>query len=550
MAQYKLKKGQKLGALSAETDKLLNRVYVDTGYLEKLIDVESPYFLVVGRTGSGKTALIKAIEWNTDKYSILDPDELSMQYLHSNHIIKFIKSLGVHLDIFLKFLWRHIFVLELIKMRYEENENKQNLKMKILTWLFSNPNKDTENEALEYLEKHGDEYWITADTHIKAFTQELSSKISDDKKVGLKTNAGYLSLGGEIGITKEQKNKKSVDKEIKERVQEIVNGYQISALNEILKKMIAHSFNDPKKKYYLIIDDLDKNWMPDDELYLELLKSLLYTVKEINQKFDSVKLIVALRTNIYYRIFRKSLISEPQREKWNDVIIEMLWSKNDIINIVDKRLSELYREQYTKSPPTIAKILPTSKRKTKDNPLDYIIERTFNRPRDILSFMNHCFNQSDEHLNLTWKIIRNAESEYSRERLNSIIDEWKDSYYGLPSMFDIIRNLGVTFVKNDISDSDINKVFNYKHLNECRWLTRLQEEYCNNNLTFDDIRNEILSALYNVGIIGIKNISDHKVYYSFQKPLDSIMDNKEFNEKTIFCVHKTFWKSLGLKLKD
>jgi len=105
MAHYKLKKGQTLGALSAESDHILDKVFVDTGYLEKLLDIYSPSFLIIGRTGSGKTAIIKSLEWKVEKYSNLDPDELSMQYLHSNHIIKFIKDLGVHLDIFLKFLW-------------------------------------------------------------------------------------------------------------------------------------------------------------------------------------------------------------------------------------------------------------------------------------------------------------------------------------------------------------------------------------------------------------------------------------------------------------
>jgi len=424
------------------------------------------------------------------------------------------------------------------------------MKDTILTWLFPNPKKETENIALNYLEKHGNEYWITADTHIKAFTKELEENISTDRNIEGKVNIPPFKVEGKYQNDSNNKTTEILRGEVKERVQSIVNNYQISALNEIIKKMSQYSFNDPQKKYYLIIDDLDKNWMPDDALYLELLKSLLYTVKEINQKLTGVKIIIALRTNIYHRIFKKSMINEPQREKWNDVISEINWKKSEIKEFVDKRLSVVFRGKYTKDPPTIEKILPHSKRKSQENSFDYLLNRTFYRPRDVLSFLNHCIEETDGSLRFSWSNIRNAEIEYSKERLNSIIDEWKNSYFGLHALFNMLGEKGPRFCYMDITDSDIDKILNQKSVNECKWLKELFEGYCEDKFNLTDIKNEFLKALYTSGLVGLKDKINNRVYYSFEKSLEGIMIGQEFNNDAIFEIHKSFWKALGINKID
>jgi energy-coupling factor transporter ATP-binding protein EcfA2 len=548
MKQIKLKKGQTLGALAAETDSILEKVFVDTGYVDVLNNTSDPHFLIIGRTGSGKTALIRYIKKYSEHNSNLDPDELSMQYLHSNPILKTIVSWGVHLDIFFKFLWRHICVLELIKMRYQDIEGSVSVIDKVKGWLFSNEKK-TQNLALQYLENHGQEYWITADTHIKAFTSELESKISNDRSIGAKIGKSPLVLNFGDADKQQEKIKERVEVEVKNRVQAIVNDYQVAALNEVVTNMSKNSFNDPKRRYFLIIDDLDKNWMPDDLLYLELLKSLLYTVKELNQKLEGVKIIVAMRTNIYFRLFKKTRQSEPQREKWIDVLTEIRWSKADLCEFINKRLSEVFRDQYTKEPPTIVDILPQPRKRRKEETIDYILERTFYRPRDVLAFFNTCFELSDGMLNLTWSKIEKAEEEYSKQRLNSIIDEWKDSYFGLPALFPMLPRLGEKFELSSILDTDIDKIFSHKMVTECPWLTFLQDQYCNDRMSFNEIKYEFLNVLYLIGIVGFKQKGDNKVVYSFEQPLDMTSHVKNFPESTIH-VHKMFWKAFEINAKS
>lgn len=79
MAKYRLRKGVELGKLAAENDKaLLEKAFIDQGHLHELLDAENPKFLILGRTGSGKTALIEQVKAHIEHVSSLNPEELSM----------------------------------------------------------------------------------------------------------------------------------------------------------------------------------------------------------------------------------------------------------------------------------------------------------------------------------------------------------------------------------------------------------------------------------------------------------------------------------------
>lgn len=60
---FKFQRGDKVGAVDAEHDKkFLDACFVDNGDISKLIDCTHPECIIVGRTGSGKSALILELE--------------------------------------------------------------------------------------------------------------------------------------------------------------------------------------------------------------------------------------------------------------------------------------------------------------------------------------------------------------------------------------------------------------------------------------------------------------------------------------------------------
>ena len=124
----KITRNLKIGDLEAETDKtLLLRCFIDNGTLSPLLDVNLPESIVIGRTGSGKSALLIAIEDREERAYFIDPHSISIRYLEHSDIIQFFNALGVNLDLFYRLLWRHVMVVELLRLHYEiRNERESN----------------------------------------------------------------------------------------------------------------------------------------------------------------------------------------------------------------------------------------------------------------------------------------------------------------------------------------------------------------------------------------------------------------------------------------
>jgi len=551
MARYRLRKGVELGKLAAENDKvLLERAFVDQGHLDGLLDPENPKFLILGRTGSGKTALIERVKASVEHATSLNPEELSMQYLHNSQILKQLTQWGVNLEIFYKFLWRHVCILQLIRMRYEGAEDTSGILAQIHR-LVSSSKRDAERsraEAQRYLEEYGDEFWQTTDTRIKKLVDEVESKLTSDAKIDASLKAGFAKVGISAGQATDSTHKQVVETEVIERAQRIVSDYLIADLRKIIELLAKAGFDDPQRRYYIVIDDLDKNWMPDDDLYLSLLKSLLFTVYELNRTspLRGIKVIVSIRENIYLRVFHKAGIHEPQREKWLDVQAKLLWSKDELVELVDKRFAEVLRTEYTQAAPTLKDILPPPKKKNDKDALDYIFERTFMRPRDILDYLNTCLRHVVEKSSvLTWSTLTQAEVEFSQRRLNSVIDEWKDSFFGLPAIFSIIRRLGTSFMLSDISDEDMEGMLISDRCNSCPWLRGLREAYLSNFLSMDTLKLELLKAVYLVGLVGYKHSDSMRIIFAFDKPIGNSPD---FFDSTTFHVHRMFWSAFNFPI--
>ena len=125
--QFKFRRHERIGAEGAEEDQdFLFECFVDTGDLDILRDVKHPARIVVGRTGVGKTALLMNLQKEEENVSTLEPDQLSLQYISNSTIISWLTENNIKLDLFYKLLWRHVFAIELIKLKYDlKNEQDQ-----------------------------------------------------------------------------------------------------------------------------------------------------------------------------------------------------------------------------------------------------------------------------------------------------------------------------------------------------------------------------------------------------------------------------------------
>ena len=252
----------------------------------------------------------------------------------------------------------------------------------------------------------------------------------------------------------------------------------------------------------------------------------------------TIKIIVALRENIYFRIFKQTKQHEPQREKWADVQIRLTWKKEDLINLINLRLKQVYRQQFTTSSPTLETILPETSRKIKRiDPIDFIIKRTFMRPRDMIAFLNAYIESSQQLDQISWKSLFQAEGIYSKDRITSVYDEWKDCFFGMHLAFEFLKKCGGSFKASDLTDDEIDGILSKATVNKHSWISALQEDFLENTITLKKARDKIIKALYISGLIGIRQKGPAR--FSYEMPILQ-SENQEFDEDTEFEIHEMF----------
>ncbi|ELP3961602.1 DNA repair protein, partial [Escherichia coli] len=273
----------KIGELDAESDSvLLDSCFIDSGYLNKLLDPYDNSSIIRGRTGAGKSALLHMVMNHAYKCRRLDPNDISIRFLEQSDIIAFFEALNVNLDMFYKILWRHILIMELLKLRHDiRSEIDTN---NFFSGIMSRLKKDeVKKKAIEYFREWGDKFWIDTDAHLK----EITRKLEQDTKA---------SIGGELkGVALNAEYAKKLTEEqildVKKRAMEVVSGLQIKKLNEILALLADYSFDDPQKKYFIIIDQLDENWAENETRY-KFIRALIEEIK-VFRKIKNIKIIVA-----------------------------------------------------------------------------------------------------------------------------------------------------------------------------------------------------------------------------------------------------------------
>jgi hypothetical protein len=107
-----IKKGLKVGELDAEADRdLLGACFINNGQFDAIVDVLSPASIILGRTGSGKSAFLLEASSSVEHSILLDPNDISIRFLEHSNIIQFFNEIGVKLDLFYRILWRHILTI-------------------------------------------------------------------------------------------------------------------------------------------------------------------------------------------------------------------------------------------------------------------------------------------------------------------------------------------------------------------------------------------------------------------------------------------------------
>jgi hypothetical protein len=304
---------------------------------------------------------------------------------------------------------------------------------------------------------------------------DLATEDSDAKKRLIAFfDANYNSLQIDakkvIEITKKQQVrggflKSFIDVSGGEKLEEGSYLDYIDDLESVIFEVLSHS----SSRFTIIYDELDDRFR-DDEYYRHSIISLLKAADHINLKALEIKVkaktIILLRTDIF------SIFNDPDLNKIKRVntlkiewgtrvgvdspLIGMVISKAKRSSVLMSALPD--HDVFTKLfPQNINHIAPER----------YILERSFFRPRDVITILNLIIDKYPQSDYFGWKSFVDVKKEYSEYLLDEIRNEMYGHYDDkeIDSIFKLLKNYNKHFVKH----SELKKYmgqnqFHYKEL--------------------------------------------------------------------------------------
>ncbi len=536
----RLKTGATLGGEQAEADPLHETAFVETSLYQIIEDRADTRCFVIGRTGSGKSAALQHLEENNpDRVIRISPEDLSLPYITDLQVIKFLDSLDVKLDLFWIALWKHVLLVEVIRQRYkiESVEAKQRFLTSLRDRLKRDPGKQA---ALQYLEDFEGRFWVEADERVRHITNKFTERIGFSAGASGGAPGTQAKISGQVAS--ESANESRAEQA--DRYQRIVNETQLARLNKMLS-VLNDEILDAAHFTYVVIDDLDRDWV-DERISNDLIRCLFRTVLDM-QKVQNLKILVALRTNIFQELdFGRS---GGQEEKFRALVIEMKWTPDGLEEVLDARVKHLAGKNDLEVD-NIRDLLPHANR-IRGNPLQYMFDRTLLRPRDAIAYANECLSVAAGKARISWDDIQTAESAYSARRLLALRDEWKPTYPGIERVLENFRGASAKMELNDlierldesvllISDDDFAGTDWLSDLSGRIWQSDQK------NAAWAELYQPLVALLYRIGILGCASKQTAAPVFFSTDPLAAASASSLARYQS-FHVHRTFHRALDIR---
>lgn len=536
----KLGRDFNLGGEQAEADPFLEDAFYDTGAYAAVRSHDDSHCFLIARTGGGKSALLQHLEEEKREHVIrINPEDLSLPYITDLGVIRYLDSIDVNLDPLFIALWKHIFLVEVIRHRYhvDSPEAKQNFLATLSERIRRDPTKTT---ALDYLDEFEGQFWCDTDERVREITRKFEQSVDIEAKAQFGIDHLGVGVGAEgtSGWSSESRSEQT------ERFQRLVNETQLARLNKMMTVLDEDILDSPQNYTYIVVDDLDRDWV-DQRLVNDLIRCLFRTVLDL-KRIKNLKVLVALRTNLFEDLdFGRR--SGGQEEKFRSLVMQLNWTPKDLIRLLDERVHAAGLRFGLDEDSSLATLLP---RNGKDGrPMDFILDRTLLRPRDVIAFLNEALRSAEGGARLSWAAIRNAEDRYSNNRLLALRDEWKLSYPGIDKLFSLFtrRNnpLSRTEITNILDDAMLlpaDPAFQGVH-----WMTQVSEPMWRTTLDLGwaETYQPLISLLFRIGFIGMTSSMDGPVTYGHDDntyaDVTSHVDAAEW-----FVVHPMFQPALDM----
>ena len=184
------------------------------------------------------------------------------------------------------------------------------------------------------------------------------------------------------------------------------------------------------KNAYILFDDPEYIITDPEDIDYKMIEALLFAIEDLNSKFKPyLKVLVFMQASIYDWL----QLNFKDIRNIQDFVITIEWNEQELIELLSQRIRRNFPEKRERRTWEYWKLLFDIKSKNDFEEIkDYIFERIVNGPRDIIE---HCLLAREEAikrklLRINKKILDDVEALYSESLLNAISQEnGRGTYY-------------------------------------------------------------------------------------------------------------------------
>lgn len=315
-------------------------------------------------------------------------------------------------------------------------------------------------------------------------------------------------------------------------VQVAGNGIEIEGEKEPISPLtLCNALEDALKVEWpdeisvrILLDRLDEGWDASEQSK-NLLIGLFKAVKDINGALEGVcQVTVFIRSDIY-----ESIIF-GDKDKFRESIERIRWTDEELKRLVCMRIQVSLKLHDTTTDGIWYTVFKNMEYKSRASPEKYLIDRTFKRPRDILSFVRFSLEMAvaNGHEKIISDDVYEAErSEYSKSKYEDILIEYKDQYPFIKTLLDRFSNQ-----RHELSKNEIDEILDdFISSEQIRSLTK----------------GDLLQLLYGIGFLGFKKVGNAGIGKKFGTHFFYYYDGEELkSEINEFYIHPAFRKHLGI----
>jgi len=397
------------GAHDADSDALLYQCFDDHEAYQSILTLSK--FLILGRKGAGKTAIFRKL-LDTHKSNFLSYGHTFTDYPWEHHAKQ--KRTGVPEAEAYLHSWTYLILMSLAKILLNMDQ--------------SLPYKDSDMDRLVSVERFVIDSYGSRDPDLtEIFKPNKILKIKPHLSINLGAVAGGVNIES-LSIDNLPRFIPEVNKAVSEHLLEAAN---------------------PEHRYHICFDQLDLDFDPHNTDYKQRLIGLILAARRLNTRAKEMgkRILVSifLRSDIYdilqFEDKNKITENDSTRIEW-----DTSHTQHTLRELMERRFTVLLGDNGNRV--AWSDVFSGQEMTSRQKQYDYILARTFSRPRDMIKFCNEVLSsykrraKADAQNHFTNDDILGARSEFSVYLLNEIDDELHKQLPSYKKYLELLRAIG------------------------------------------------------------------------------------------------------------